>query len=460
MAFLQDTWNGWSPRKRITLVVGLALIALAISLFAWWALRTRYDTLFSQLRDTDAAEIATALDAMQVPHRYADDGSTLLVPQDMVYDTRLKLVAQGVPHGGSVGFESFKDADFGVTEFSQRVNYQRAVQGELERTIGAIAEVASVRVHLTMRRAGMFDNDQAPAKGSVTLALRPDRSLSSRQVAGIQKLVASAVDGLSPDNVAVIGPGGVPLSSGNGAAGDRGEDQVRIESRLRQRVEGMLRETLGDSAAFNVSVDVRLDYDRVKRVSDRLLEQGKDGNGLLTHQKTSSTRGAASPDGETVRATGGDAELDFAHGREQEEVERAPGRVERISIGVLVPAGTDAATVSRLAAVISAATGLDTQRGDRLDIAAVAATHAAASSSVIPAKAAMPSAPVREAHGYLVPELSWEIWLALGVALAAAAVGVGFGIGRVGSRVPRLSPAERERMLDDVRRWIAMTEKP
>jgi flagellar M-ring protein FliF len=456
----RNLWNTWSPRKRVVLIGGVACILLLAGLIGWWTMRTRYETLFAQLRESDAAEIATALDALQVPHRFADEGSTLLVPADAVYDTRMKLVAQGIPHGGSVGFETFKDADFGVTEFSQRVNYQRAIQGELERTISAISEVASVRVHLTLRRAGMFEADESPAKASVTLATRPDRSLTPRQVAGIQKLVASAVDGLQPEHVAVIGAGGVPLSSGAGGAGDQGEEQARVEGRLRQRVDAMLRETLGDDAAYSVSVDVRLNYDRVKQVSDRLLAQGKDGNGLVIHQKNSSTHAAPAAEGDPSRAGSGDAELDFAHGREQEEIERAPGRVERISIGVLVPYGTDTAVVSRLATVISAATGLDTQRGDRLDIAAVGAAHRAA-----------PAAPVRATSSPTIARAAvtdvgipgwdapWWVQAALGVTLVVAMTGVGFAVGRARRRVARLTLAERERLLADVQTWIGAPEQ-
>ena len=458
MASMIQTWRGWSAGRKAFLIAGTASIVLMASVFAWWALRTRYDVLFANLRDTDAAEIAAALDAMQVPHRYAEDGGTLLVPSDLVYDTRLKLVGQGVPHGGSVGFESFKDADFGVTEFSQRVNYQRAVQGELERTIASEAGVASVRVHLTMRRAGLFDGDQAPAKGSVSLTLRPDAVLSSKQVGGIQRLVASAVDGLQPDNVTVIGPGGVPLSAAVGT-GDHGEEQSAVEGRLRQRVESMLHGALGEDAPISVSVDVRLDYDRVKRVSDRLIEQGKDGNGLLLHQKTASGRAAPSVDGEAPKSGGSDAELDFAHGREQEEVERAPGRIDRISIGVLVPAGVDANTVNRLAAVISAATGLDTQRGDRLDIAAVA-TRAMPSSPSHGRSSPVPPAATGQAKPQTWPDMPFPwLGLAAGVALAGVTAGLGFGLGRARTRARRLTQAEREHMLADVRRWIGVAEK-
>ncbi|MFS6823044.1 flagellar basal-body MS-ring/collar protein FliF, partial [Staphylococcus aureus] len=125
-------------------------------------------------------------------------GKVILVPSDQVYETRMQLVSRGVPKGGSVGFELFKDSDYGVTEFAQHVNYQRALQGELERTIAALSEVDSARVHLTIRRADLFQTDTDPSKASVTLTLRQGKHLDAKEVAGIQRLVASAVDGLTP----------------------------------------------------------------------------------------------------------------------------------------------------------------------------------------------------------------------------------------------------------------------
>lgn len=461
MEQVRTFWKSWSLRKRIALVGGVVAIVAVAAAVAWWTMRPSFDPVFTDLKEADAAEIAAALDAMQVPHRFADGGATLLVPADAVYDVRMKLVAQGVPHGGNVGFESFKDSDFGVTEFAQRVNYQRALQGELERTIGSISEIASVRVHLTLRRAGMFESDESPSKASVTVSLHPGRTLEPRQVAGIQRLVASAVDGLVPERVAVLGPGGSPLSTGAGGAAEQGDEQARIENRLRQRVDGLLRDVLGDAARFSVSVDVQLNYDRVKQVSDRLLAQGKDGNGLVVRQKSSNSHGASTAEGEAARS-GGDSELEFAHGREQEEVERAPGRVEKISIGVVIPAGVADATVTRLQAVIAAAAGLDTQRGDRLDIAAVAAgARTVAVPSVPPGTSPVAARGVPAADGgFVMPAWPVWVWIALSVGVAAGATGLGFGIGARRREPRRLAHAERERMLADVRQWLELPERP
>jgi flagellar M-ring protein FliF len=366
----------------------------------------------------------------------------------------MKLVGQGIPHGGSIGFEVFKDSDFGVTEFAQHVNYQRALQGELERTITSLPDVQSARVHLTLRKASMFDVNNAPSKASVSLALKPGASLASAQVTGIQRLVASAVEGLTPDAVAVLGNGGVPLSGR--VAGDGGEEQARVESRLRQRVQDLLRDSIGITSGSTVSVDVTLNYDRVHQIRERLVEQGKDGNGLLVRQRTANSRAATTPTAdEAVRQPSGSGETDteYAHGRDQEDVELAPGRIQRLSIGVVVPASTPSAAIASLREVIAASVGLNDARGDRLDIAALGGAPVAVTKAPIarPQMAAATAAPVVSAN-----EIPWWPFVAGGL-IAVCGLAVGPFLIRH-RRVPRLSHQEREAVLQDVRQWMDASE--
>jgi len=195
---MRQFFASMSDRARLAFAAGVLLIAIVVGVAVWWIMHPPYGVLFRDLREADAAEITATLGQMQVPYRLTDEGKAILVPSEQVYETRMKLVSQGVPKGGSVGFELFKDSDYGVTEFAQKVNFQRALQGELERTIASLEEVASARVHMTIRRTDLFEPDQDPSKASVTLSLRPDKHLDAREVAGIQRLIASAVDGLAP----------------------------------------------------------------------------------------------------------------------------------------------------------------------------------------------------------------------------------------------------------------------
>lgn len=452
MESAQGFWQSMTRRRRWSLMGGVvAILALAGGL-AWWAMTPRYAVLFSHLREANAAEIAGALDTMQVPHRFADGGSTLLVPEDTVYDTRMKLVAQNIPHGSSVGFEVFKDSDFGVTEFAQQVNYQRALQGELERTIATIAEVETARVHLTLHRASMFEEKEAPAKASVSLTLRPGSSLAPTQVVGIQRLVASAVEGLDAGAVVVLGEGGAVLAGGGHGDGIVADDGGTLETRLRQRVDALLRESLGGDAVYSVSVDVRLNYDRIKHVRDTLVPQGQDGNGLVMREKSSGARATNGIDAQgnhTSVPGGGDVEREFAHSREQDEVEVAPGKVERISVGVLLPPSVDAVTVTKLHDVIGAAVGLDVSRGDQLTIMALPA-HAIGTTT----PTARPSSSVTRP---MYADPFW--WGVAGVVLGVGVVGAAAGVFAARSRRPaRLTVERRAELLADIRRWMHAPE--
>jgi flagellar M-ring protein FliF len=463
-----------SQRSRIAFAMGLLLILCMIGGATWWIMHPPYGVLFSDLRESDAAEITTALSQMQVSWNLADEGKTILVPAEQVYETRMKLVSQGVPKGGSVGFELFKDSDYGVTEFAQKVNFQRALQGELERTIASLSEVASARVHLTIHHASLFEHDQDASKASVTLNLQPQKHLDAREVAGIQRLIASAVEGLAPESVVVLDGKGVVLS-GNSADGqggvpvsDRLDQQSRLEAGMRTRIGQLLHRVLPDDD-FTVSVGVRLNYDHVKRVSDRLLVQGKDGNGLLVREKVDATGHTADnsdPDHVKVGPTSKQREVEYAHGHEQEEVERALGRIERVSVGIVISSALSKTEVDKLSDVVSAGLGLDPARGDKINIAAIAVPQGARPDLAVPAAMTdaagpAPTTMVDEASTTGVPDSTlagFRLWIY--AAAAGLIVLILAGLVMVGRRSPRrLLPSEREETLAQLRQWMDATHE-
>jgi flagellar M-ring protein FliF len=470
---MRQFFASMSNRARIAFAIGILLIAGIVGVASWWIMHPPYGVLFRDLRESDAAEITATLDQMQVPYHIADEGKTIMVPDAQVYETRMKLVSQGVPKGGSVGFELFKDSDYGVTEFAQKVNFQRALQGELERTISALDEVASARVHLTIRRSDLFAPDQDPSKASVTLSLRPGKHLDAREVAGIQRLVASAVDGLTPEAVVVLDDKGMVLS-GYSAEGQNGalnsdslDAQTQMENQLRTRVGDLLHRVLRTDN-FTVSVDVSLNYDHVKQVREQLIAQGKDGNGLLVHEKVNSTGHGiddSDPDHAKTGSTSSDREVEYAHGREQEEVDQAPGRIDRISVGIVIPATLPPSEISKLTDVVSAALGLDASRGDKVDIAAIAppepvgSTAANADSSVatrLDAASTNASATDETASSAVVASKYWWIYPVI-IALVLFLVGALLMAART-STPRRLTMSEREAALLRLRQWIETTE--
>lgn len=193
------------PGRQI-LAAGLVLAVLSVLLFGgyFFLLRQPYDVLFTNLRTMDAATIVAELDKKKVSYRLKDHGTTILVPANQVDATRLNVMSEDLPLKGAVGFELFNKSDMGLTEFAQRINYQRALQGELARTIMTTDSVDSARIHLSIAEPTIFRDDRRPSKASVTLIPRRGMTLSGETVAGVRRLVAAAVQDLEPADVVVL----------------------------------------------------------------------------------------------------------------------------------------------------------------------------------------------------------------------------------------------------------------
>lgn len=460
---------GLSVRSKVLFASSFISILVIMGVGGWWALRPGYVALAQNLRPADASEIGTALSGWGVPYRFEDGDKTVLVPVDQVYSLRMKLAEEGIPKGGSIGFEAFKDSDYGVTEFAQRVNYQRALQGELERTIESMREVQSARVHLTIHHADLFEKDQNPSKGSVTLHLRPNAHLGARQVVGIQRLMASAVDGLQPDSVTVLDQDGTVLS-GTGAdhgairLGEQVDERTELQNALRAQVSEMLARALHRND-FTVSVAVQLNYDRVKRIQERLLTQGKDGKGVLVHEKTARRPPNNQGVGEREAAAGvTNRDVEYAHGKIQEEVEQAPGQIQRISVGVVIPGDLASTDIKQLSDVIAAGIGLDPSRGDRIDIAAIAAwvpperQLAAANAKPVGAKAA-PALPGRGRVPVSAGIWGLRLWGSAALGVVVLLLGMFLGVRVRSRRARRLTVAERDATLEQLIGWIKEPER-
>ncbi len=233
--------------------------------------------LFSQLDREDASTIVAKLKEMKIPYRVEADGTTVEVPESKARELRLELAGAGLPRGGGVGFESFDKMRLGATEFEQRVLYRRALEGELARTIGTLAAVESVRVHLVLPERSVFVSRSEPASASIVLRLRQGRVLGPSEVAGVVHLVASAVPGLEADRVALVTTEGTMLHRPRGAAGADSEaagDEPdahmaarTYETALEDRVRTMLERVVGPGHA-DVRVTADLDPSRVERLEE------------------------------------------------------------------------------------------------------------------------------------------------------------------------------------------------
>jgi len=187
------------PSVKFGALAGLAVLAVIIAVSQLSGSSGAWEYAFTNMTAEDSAEAAAQLKAAKIPFKLDAGGTALSVPASQVYDTRLMLAAAGLPRGGGVGFEIFDRGDLGVSEFTQRVNLQRAIEGELSRTISRLAPVRTARVHITLPEKGLYRDEDHKASAGVALTLQPGRTMTDKEIAGVRHLVASAVTGLSAE---------------------------------------------------------------------------------------------------------------------------------------------------------------------------------------------------------------------------------------------------------------------
>ena len=250
--------------QKLLLLLGVALVAAIMAGVWMWGQQPDYKVLFANVADRDGGAIVAALEQMNVPHKYSEGGGAILVPADKVYDVRLRLAAQGLPKGGNLGFELLENQKLGTSQFLEQVNYQRALEGELARSIQTLSAVQGARVHLAMPKSSVFVRDQQKPTASVLLSLFQGRSLDRAQVSAIVHLVGSSVPDLPPQNVTVVDQTGALLSdTGNGAdAGGLDPAQLKYVHALQmdiiKRVESIVTPMVG---ADNVHAEATADVD-------------------------------------------------------------------------------------------------------------------------------------------------------------------------------------------------------
>ena len=257
-------------QKKAVLLVVLALIVTAGMLLVTWLQKADQQLLYSNLSEEDAGAIAQKLTEMKVP--YTTTAGGLMVPADRVYELRLQLSGQGLPQGGGVGYELFDKTTFTMTDFVQKLNYRRALQGELSRTVRALAEVEQCRVHLAVPEKTLFMRTEDRPKASVLVKLKTGRKLTQGQVQGIVHLVSSSVEGLDPKDISVVDTNGEMLTSAAdesfAATTSQLEHQRNFERDLEARVIGILEPVVGKGKT-RVRVAASLDFTRVEKTEEK-----------------------------------------------------------------------------------------------------------------------------------------------------------------------------------------------
>jgi len=390
---------------RLVAIFGVGAAVVAFFVFLTTRIATpAMSLLYADLDLKDSAQIAQKLDAMSVPYQLRGDGSQILVPSDQVARLRMTMAEQGLPRGGSVGYEIFDKAEsFGSSTATQNVNQLRALEGELERTIAGLGPVQAARVHLVLPRRDLFARDAQDASASIVVKLRGAERLSKGQVAAIQQVVASAVPSLKPSRVSIVDGAGTLLARGDGqdanpAAGlGAGEFQADFETRVARNVEDMLERSLGPGKA-RVDVHAEIDFDRITTNTESFDPDGQVVRSTQSvTQSDDSTNGTDQPVTVTNNLPGQQANAGGANGRSkaarnEETVNyeiskttrnqvREAGEVKRISVAVLVdgtyttkPDGTKEYAprspdeIKQITTLVRSAIGYNEKRGDTVEV--------------------------------------------------------------------------------------------
>jgi flagellar M-ring protein FliF len=390
------------PMKKM--VAFLAMIALVIAagiLLFTWMQKADFQLLYSHLSEDDAGAIVQKLNELKIP--YSTEGGGIMVPADKVYEVRLQLASQGLPQGGGVGFELFDKTNFTMTDFVQKLNYRRALQGELSRTIRSLAEVEQCRVHLAVPEKSLFLQKEERPKASVLIKLRSGRRLAPGQIQGIVHLVSSSVEGLDAKDVSVVNNNGEMLTSvvdeNFAVSGGQVEYQKNYEKDLETKVISMLEPVVG-KGKVKARAAASLDFTKVEKTEERYdpdsqVARSEQRN---TEKSTSGTSGGGVPGvasnlpgrQQTAPAQAGSSALsekknetiNYEISKTISRVITAAGEVKKLSVVVLVD-GTYAATqnstekkytprsedeVRQFEDMVKKAIGFSADRGDEIKV--------------------------------------------------------------------------------------------
>lgn len=259
----------WSNPKIILIIAAAAAVSVTIALL-FWARTPDYRVLYSNISEQDGGAVVTQLTQMQVPYRFAERDGAIMIPAERVYEVRLKLAQQGLPKGGAIGFELLDQEKFGVSQFNEQVNFQRALEGELSRTIETLGPVQSVRVHLAIPKPSLFVREQKQPSASVTLNLKNGRMLDAGQVNAVAYIISSAVPGLTTDRVTIVDQMGNLLTQ-NGSQGIQ-TSQLKytnnVESEYQNRIQAILVPIVGNQN-IRVQVTAQIDFTQNEQTAEQ-----------------------------------------------------------------------------------------------------------------------------------------------------------------------------------------------
>ncbi|MBI3448226.1 MAG: flagellar M-ring protein FliF [Acidobacteria bacterium] len=406
---LLQTWERLNYLQRISIVALPLALAGSIAAVVGFVNREQYEVVYGNLESADAAQVISALKQKRVPYRLERDGTAISVPVESVAEVRMDLASQGLPRGGGAGFEVFDQNPFGMSDFMQDVNYQRAMERELERSIESIDSVAKARVHLVLPKDSIFANEKNDAKASVVIRMKAGRDLKGGEIASVTHVVASAVKGLKPENVSLVDTNGRMLSDGASDDGSPGamtlkqlEIKDQVEKYLTAKLLNILEPLVGEGRV-RARADAQLNMARVERT----LEQYDPAGAVVrSEQKSKEKRGSAAPAGTAGAASNlpegqqaavapgptdetSSSTINYEINKTVQHLVEPVGTITRLSVAVVVDnvPGAPAAKaggppspsvprtpeeMAKFADLVKAAVGFDATRGDTVKVENVA----------------------------------------------------------------------------------------
>src|SRR5262245_53276408 len=370
---LAGIWKQLGLNQRVSLVLGATVVLAGLIGLTLWASRPDFVLLYGKLDDTEAARVVAALDEVKVPYKTGRGGTAILVPSDKVYQMRAQLAAKGIPRGEGVGFEIFDKLNLGISDFVQRANYLRAVQGELSRTIGQIDLVDSARVMIVMPENRLLVDNQKKPTASVFIRTKSNTQLPASAVNSIRFLVANAVEGLQANSVSVVDHLGNVLSENqaNDSIAGLSNNQLAarrdLEQYLSRKAESMLEKALGPDQVI-VRVAAELNWDTTTRVEEKFDPDGQVARSTTLNDETTVTTSADANGGAVGIAshlanadTNGPSTSPVNNSQTKKKVTQNQFELSRTTSNVLLSAGG----IKRLSAAVFIAQKLEGQGKDR-----------------------------------------------------------------------------------------------
>lgn len=387
-------WDKTTLNQKIVIIISsMAGLAMAAGLI-YWATLPDYTVLYSKLSPQDADAIVGYLKDNKIPYRLGAGGGTIEVPGKTIYETRLELAGKGLPKGEGVGYEIFDKMSFGVTDEVQQINFLRALQNELERTIDSLDVIEKSRVHLVIPKEDGWFQEKFKPTASVMVRLTTSGTLLPRQVSSIRHLLASAVSGLTPENVTIVDTSGDVLSAAGDDDGSNVNDRqidykAKVEKALKEKAESLLFKIVGPNKAA-VQVYAVVDFDQTQREQERFTPVvGKNGlvrsekRNSVTPIKTSNQSGGAAGTASNLQgyppagmlrhqaSRKSEQQVNYEMNRTVERTTSASGQIKKLSVGIFIDGNMKEEQLSAIKGVVETALGIDLKRGDQIEVKAL-----------------------------------------------------------------------------------------